>query len=232
MSSGEIEKRSIVGLDDAPSPAAHGEVAESGWRVAGAIPAVGLGEDPLGAWAAPFLEFGDCVRDFIPGGEALGEHQTIFEGHRGTFSNVGRRRVGGVPDEQDRSAVPPIKRHLLDRGDVHGVVRSERERVLRRRATQPMSAASSGSGKPINKTCCPSGERCGNQLTPLIERLAVAGRPWSEGGTRKPSTPSGSRRGAESCRGLDGSTLLFVHASPDPAEVVAERVGAARAQPA
>jgi hypothetical protein len=91
-------------MEDVPPPSAKHEVAEGGWEIPRAISAVGLGENPLRAWAAPNLEFRNCVRDATPGGEAIGEYQAVFEGHRGAFGHVGRRRVRRVPDEQHRSA--------------------------------------------------------------------------------------------------------------------------------
>jgi len=67
-----------------------------------------------------------CLCDVASGGsEAFGEYQAVLEGHRGTFSHVGWRGVRSVPDEQHRSARPPVEGHLFDRGHVYGVIGAE-----------------------------------------------------------------------------------------------------------
>ena len=63
MCSREFEERAVVGVNDVPPPSAQHQVAQGRWQVAGAIPVMRLGEDPLCALAAPCLESRQCLRD-------------------------------------------------------------------------------------------------------------------------------------------------------------------------
>jgi hypothetical protein len=88
MCSREFEKRAVVGADDVPPPSAQHQVAHSGWLVAGAVPVVRLGKDPLRAWPAPSLEGRYCLRDAAPGGTAIAVKVLVMEAIRKTVSSV------------------------------------------------------------------------------------------------------------------------------------------------